>query len=70
LLRYHYQEVMKQHNPVNSARSILLICKRKLTTVCSHQTKIGNLMRIPLYSITDWHRSPISDSHPFDQPGT
>ncbi|MEQ4985634.1 hypothetical protein ABN110_24170, partial [Escherichia coli] len=25
LLRYHYQEVMKQHNPVNSARSILLI---------------------------------------------
>ncbi|HFV6205073.1 TPA: hypothetical protein ACH9WA_005175, partial [Escherichia coli] len=25
-------------------------------------------MRIPLYSITDWHRSPISDSHPFDQP--
>ncbi|WWX86398.1 hypothetical protein V9Z41_09215 [Escherichia coli] len=28
------------------------------------------LMRIPLYSITDWHRSPISDSHPFDQPGT
>ncbi|MEC5010279.1 hypothetical protein VVX99_15645 [Escherichia coli] len=27
-------------------------------------------MRIPLYSITDWHRSPISDSHPFDQPGT
>ena len=28
------------------------------------------LVRIPLYSITDWHRSPISDSHPFDQPGT
>ncbi|MDO2727921.1 hypothetical protein Q2V54_27560 [Escherichia coli] len=28
------------------------------------------LLRIPLYSITDWHRSPISDSHPFDQPGT
>ncbi|MDN5158003.1 hypothetical protein LVK59_27320 [Escherichia coli] len=28
------------------------------------------MMRIPLYSITDWHRSPISDSHPFDQPGT
>ncbi|MDL5982322.1 microcin B17 family TOMM [Escherichia coli] len=27
-------------------------------------------VRIPLYSITDWHRSPISDSHPFDQPGT
>lgn len=27
-------------------------------------------LRIPLYSITDWHRSPISDSHPFDQPGT
>ncbi|MDM9311431.1 hypothetical protein QU763_24895, partial [Escherichia coli] len=26
-------------------------------------------VRIPLYSITDWHRSPISDSHPFDQPG-
>uniref|UniRef100_UPI001FCF27A1 DUF3302 domain-containing protein n=3 Tax=Escherichia coli TaxID=562 RepID=UPI001FCF27A1 len=26
-------------------------------------------LRIPLYSITDWHRSPISDSHPFDQPG-
>ncbi|MGC9770931.1 hypothetical protein P4I21_26935, partial [Escherichia coli] len=25
-------------------------------------------VRIPLYSITDWHRSPISDSHPFDQP--
>ncbi|EOT5648965.1 aldo/keto reductase, partial [Escherichia coli] len=22
-------------------------------------------LRIPLYSITDWHRSPISDSHPF-----
>ncbi|WP_333958655.1 CsgE family curli-type amyloid fiber assembly protein, partial [Escherichia coli] len=22
-------------------------------------------VRIPLYSITDWHRSPISDSHPF-----
>ncbi|WP_343090513.1 hypothetical protein, partial [Escherichia coli] len=21
-------------------------------------------LRIPLYSITDWHRSPISDSHP------
>ncbi|WP_182904275.1 hypothetical protein [Escherichia coli] len=30
----------------------------------------ASLMRIPLYSITDWHRSPISDSHPFDQPGT
>ncbi|MFN2031187.1 hypothetical protein ACK2HE_12440 [Escherichia coli] len=28
------------------------------------------ILRIPLYSITDWHRSPISDSHPFDQPGT
>ncbi|SJC19545.1 putative tail fiber protein (GpH) [Shigella sonnei] len=27
-------------------------------------------VRIPLYSITDWHRSSISDSHPFDQPGT
>ena len=27
-------------------------------------------VRIPLYSITDWHRSPISDSHTFDQPGT
>lgn len=27
-------------------------------------------LRIPLYSITDWHRSPISDSHTFDQPGT
>lgn len=27
-------------------------------------------LRIPLYSITDWHRSPISDSHPFDQPET
>ncbi|WP_187649090.1 hypothetical protein, partial [Escherichia coli] len=26
-------------------------------------------VRIPLYSITDWHRSSISDSHPFDQPG-
>ncbi|MEF9561155.1 hypothetical protein, partial [Escherichia coli] len=32
-------------------------------------TLCGSL-RIPLYSITDWHRSPISDSHPFDQPGT
>ncbi len=30
----------------------------------------GMYLRIPLYSITDWHRSPISDSHPFDQPGT
>lgn len=30
----------------------------------------GLRLRIPLYSITDWHRSPISDSHPFDQPGT
>ncbi len=30
----------------------------------------GIRLRIPLYSITDWHRSPISDSHPFDQPGT
>ncbi len=28
------------------------------------------VLRIPLYSITDWHRSSISDSHPFDQPGT
>ncbi|HFT7665033.1 TPA: hypothetical protein ACGR4L_001059 [Serratia marcescens] len=28
------------------------------------------LLHIPLYSITDWHRSSISDSHPFDQPGT
>ena len=28
------------------------------------------VVRIPLYSITDWHRSPISDSHTFDQPGT
>ncbi len=28
------------------------------------------VMRIPLYSITDLHRSPISDSHTFDQPGT
>lgn len=27
-------------------------------------------LRIPLYSITDWHRSPINDSHLFDQPGT
>ncbi|WP_425291799.1 hypothetical protein, partial [Escherichia coli] len=24
--------------------------------------RIGAPMRIPLYSITDWHRSPISDS--------
>ncbi len=31
---------------------------------------ILRVLRIPLYSITDWHRSPISDSHPFDQPGT
>ena len=30
----------------------------------------AGVVRIPLYSITDWHRSPISDSHPFDQPGT
>lgn len=30
----------------------------------------GINMRIPLYSITDWHRSPINDSHLFDQPGT
>ncbi|SQS97642.1 phage capsid protein [Escherichia coli] len=28
------------------------------------------ILRIPLYSITDLHRSPISDSHTFDQPGT
>ncbi|MGC9757007.1 hypothetical protein P4I15_05415, partial [Escherichia coli] len=30
---------------------------------------MADWVRIPLYSITDWHRSPISDSHPFDQPG-
>lgn len=40
----------------------------------SHEQHIEELraalVRIPLYSITDWHRSPISDSHPFDQPGT
>ena len=35
----------------------------------SQRSKLPRL-RIPLYSITDWHRSPISDSHPFDQPGT
>ncbi|WP_419470861.1 hypothetical protein, partial [Escherichia coli] len=29
---------------------------------------LSRKLRIPLYSITDWHRSPISDSHPFDQP--
>ncbi len=34
------------------------------------QDIIFTCLRIPLYSITDWHRSPISDSHPFDQPGT
>lgn len=33
-------------------------------------TEAACWVRIPLYSITDWHRSPISDSHPFDQPGT
>ena len=48
--------------------------------VTSNETKIKDAialftasteeLRIPLYSITDWHRSPISDSHPFDQPGT
>ncbi len=32
--------------------------------------QVSERVRIPLYSITDWHRSPISDSHPFDQPGT
>ncbi|EHZ3615360.1 hypothetical protein K5M81_000918 [Escherichia coli] len=32
--------------------------------------ELPEFLRIPLYSITDWHRSPISDSHPFDQPGT
>lgn len=39
----------------------------------SETEKIDSILdelRIPLYSITDWHRSPISDSHPFDQPGT
>lgn len=34
------------------------------------QNVLKDDLRIPLYSITDWHRSPISDSHPFDQPGT
>ncbi|EMR6375504.1 antirestriction protein [Escherichia coli] len=34
------------------------------------EASVYALVRIPLYSITDWHRSPISDSHPFDQPGT
>ena len=36
----------------------------------SRRISLSDLLRIPLYSITDWHRSPISDSHPFDQPGT
>ncbi len=38
--------------------------------VRAHITLTADKLRIPLYSITDWHRSPISDSHPFDQPGT
>ncbi|KDX40098.1 formate dehydrogenase formation domain protein [Escherichia coli 2-177-06_S3_C2] len=38
-------------------------------SVCALAKKMMPV-RIPLYSITDWHRSPISDSHPFDQPGT
>ena len=55
----------------------------RLTGLCGTGTKPPDLIatiacsachdeivRIPLYSITDWHRSPISDSHPFDQPGT
>ncbi len=40
--------------------------KRPLTS----KQQLAGQLRIPLYSITDWHRSPISDSHPFDQPGT
>ena len=42
-----------------------------LCTINSHAAEVSiDELRIPLYSITDWHRSPISDSHPFDQPGT
>lgn len=37
---------------------------------CPMYRQLSGNVRIPLYSITDWHRSPISDSHPFDQPGT
>ena len=41
-----------------------------LLTVYEADYSVVVALRIPLYSITDWHRSPISDSHPFDQPGT
>ncbi len=41
-----------------------------LLTICAVISGAESWVRIPLYSITDWHRSPISDSHPFDQPGT
>lgn len=41
---------------------------KRLREECLRENK--PLLRIPLYSITDLHRSPISDSHTFDQPGT
>ncbi|HGU9210142.1 TPA: hypothetical protein ACNBQO_004555 [Escherichia coli] len=41
-----------------------------ITPVSLMDDQMVDMVRIPLYSITDWHRSPISDSHPFDQPGT
>ncbi len=55
-LAYHVAQGANQYAPMTGAQAL--------------REAIADKMRIPLYSITDWHRSPISDSHPFDQPGT
>ncbi len=56
-----------EKQPEGSVRPVVI---ESVTKIMACGTTLMGYMRIPLYSITDWHRSPISDSHPFDQPGT
>lgn len=59
--KHAYQRHGVNLSPRNDLKPLLSVAKK---------SRKYAWLRIPLYSITDWHRSPISDSHPFDQPGT
>ena len=70
----------EQHDPVlpqplrqsSSRKPLPASLPRETRTLSPAETACPECggVRIPLYSITDWHRSSISDSPPFDQPGT
>ncbi|MEW1241806.1 hypothetical protein AB0Y82_20105 [Escherichia coli] len=65
-----YKFDFHNHTPASHDYKIPDISPREWLLAYMKQHVDCVVMRIPLYSITDWHRSPISDSHPFDQPGT